>query len=110
MPSGLIKRIVNPKYLEAFRAWKDRKFHGVLPDRMSVWYGMFERKPDNFEVNPELYIGDKLTKYMLDTKQIAKWELDCEFLRDLWFEIFLCGPGSKRHTDEEFCKNFVWTE
>lgn len=110
MSFGMSKRIVNPKYLEAFRAWKQRRFNGELPGRTSVWFGLFEVKPECYEPNPELYTGQRLMKYMLDNKQITRWEYDCGFLRDLWYEIFLCGPGSQRANDEAFKNDFVWTE
>jgi hypothetical protein len=90
----LPNRMCNPLYVDAYRAWKDKRFPHGLPDRYSTWRIRWESRVFvNSCANllrtwpPEFSVGEDLRAREHQRGEVAGWEEP--FCRELYFEILL---------------------
>jgi hypothetical protein len=91
-------RVLNPSYLDAYRAWKTKRFPHGLPDRDSTWRVRYETRsfvntcPELLRMWPaEFPVGEDLRTRERISGEVASWEEP--FCHELYFEILLSHRG-----------------
>jgi hypothetical protein len=91
---GTTARVLNPKYIPAYRSWKAKRFPGGLPDEFSDWYirwlswSDIQARPAWAErINQSWAVGSSLREQQYTSHEVELWEET--FARELYFEIAL---------------------
>jgi hypothetical protein len=87
-------RVLNPRYLEAYRTWKTKRFPRGLPDKSSPWF-LRNINRTELNMNPELCnliswedpLGEELKERQLRNNEVEPWE--DPFLQELYIEIMI---------------------
>jgi len=102
--SGMTARVLNPKYIPAYRDWKSKRFPNGLPDEFSDWYIRWLTWPDILarpawaaRINETWAVGSSLREQQHASHEVEPWEET--FARELFFEIALRNRSNPRPYD-----------
>jgi hypothetical protein len=99
--AGMTARVLNPKYIPAYRDWKSKRFPNGLPDEFSDWYirwltwsDILARPAWATRINETWAVGSALREQEHASHEIELWEET--FARELFFEIALRNRSNPR--------------
>ena len=102
--AGMTARVLNPKYIPAYRDWKSKKFPNGLPDEFSDWYirwltwsDILARPAWAARINETWAVGSSLREQQHASHEVEPWEET--FARELFFEIALRNRSNPRLYD-----------
>lgn len=105
-------RMCNPLYIDAYRAWKQKRFPHGLPERNSTWRIRLESRsyvdacPELLRMWPaEFPCGEELRSREHLNGDVAGWEEP--FCHELYFEILLTSPRFDPNNPRQQQKEFI---